>query len=257
MLRSNLQTQGARSFAKQSIYQSAILGQVRTLRPRKTLPPFSDLTRPAFGKGTLNPLGLDSTLTVRVYQEARSPMASDYSTRLEAVHQYRPHSPSPATGTARSNLAKVQLRNFSVKMVTHSVNKTALHPGGVEYVVAASFGPSTPLTRYYRPSREHTELEEELHTTAHIDYDRVAIVANPSVSALYEDALVYETGSAITSSGALTAYSGSKTGRSPLDKRVVKEESSEKDVWWGPVNKPMSPEVSNSPFHNVLPYHPF
>jgi hypothetical protein len=96
----------------------------------------------------------------------------------------------------------------------------------------------------HRPTREHTELEEELHTTAHIDYDRVAIVANPSVSALYEDALVYETGSAMTSTGALTAYSGSKTGRSPLDKRVVKEETSEKDVWWGPVNKAMTPEVS-------------
>ena len=66
---------------------------------------------------------------------------------------------------------------------------------------------------------------------------------NPSVPALYEDALVYETGSAITSSGALTAYSGAKTGRSPLDKRIVKEESSEKDIWWGPVNKPMTPEV--------------
>ena len=100
------------------------------------------------------------------------------------------------------------------------------------------------LTDFARPSREHTELEEELHETAHIDYDRVAIVANPSVSALYEDALVYETGSAMTATGALTAYSGSKTGRSPLDKRVVKEASSEKDVWWGPVNKAMSPEVS-------------
>lgn len=55
---------------------------------------------------------------------------------------------------------------------------------------------------------------------------------------------MYETGSAITSTGALTAYSGAKTGRSPLDKRVVKEEGSEKDVWWGPVNKPMSPQVS-------------
>jgi phosphoenolpyruvate carboxykinase (ATP) len=63
------------------------------------------------------------------------------------------------------------------------------------------------------------------------------------VAALYEDALVYETGSAITSSGALTAYSGAKTGRSPLDKRIVKEDGSEKNVWWGPVNKPMSPEV--------------
>jgi hypothetical protein len=28
----------------------------------------------------------------------------------------------------------------------------------------------------HRPTREHTELEEELHEIAHIDYDRVAIV---------------------------------------------------------------------------------
>lgn len=69
-------------------------------------------------------------------------------------------------------------------------------------------------------------------------------IANPSVAALYEDALVYETGSAITSSGALSAYSGAKTGRSPSDKRIVKEEDSESNVWWGPVNKPMTPEVS-------------
>ncbi|CAI4215781.1 unnamed protein product, partial [Parascedosporium putredinis] len=55
-------------------------------------------------------------------------------------------------------------------------------------------------------------------------------IANPSVAALYEDALVYETGTAITSSGALTAYSGAKTGRSPSDKRVVKEPQTENDV---------------------------
>lgn len=106
-----------------------------------------------------------------------------------------------------------------------SVNRTSLHPSGV------------------LPAREHTEIEEELHDKANIDYDRVAIVPNPSVAALYEDALVYETGTAITSSGALTAYSGAKTGRSPMDKRIVKEPSSENDIWWGPVNKPMSPEV--------------
>jgi hypothetical protein len=111
-------------------------------------------------------------------------------------------------------------------MATNGVNKTNLYPGGIV------------------PQREHTEIEEELHETAHIDYDRVAIVANPSVAALYEDALVYETGSAITSSGALSAYSGAKTGRSPSDKRIVQEPSSENEVWWGPVNKSMSPEVS-------------
>ncbi|KAJ4287400.1 Protein kinase C-like 1 [Collariella sp. IMI 366227] len=97
-------------------------------------------------------------------------------------------------------------------MISNTVNKTGLHPGGVA------------------AHREHTELEEELHEKAHIDYDRVAIIPNPSVAALYEDALVYETGTAITSSGALTAYSGKKTGRSPLDKRVVQEPSSEKPV---------------------------
>ncbi len=48
----------------------------------------------------------------------------------------------------------------------------------------------------------------------------------------------------MTNTGALSAYSGAKTGRSPLDKRVVKEPGSDKDVWWGPVNKPMTPEVS-------------
>lgn len=56
-------------------------------------------------------------------------------------------------------------------------------------------------------------------------------IPNPSVAALYEDALVYETGTAVTSSGALSAYSGKKTGRSPLDKRIVKEPTSENDIW--------------------------
>ena len=85
-----------------------------------------------------------------------------------------------------------------------------------------------------------------LYTTPNLCLKLLTVpqIANPSVAALYEDALVYETGSAITSAGAMTAYSGSKTGRSPLDKRIVKEKGSEKDVWWGPVNKPMTPEVS-------------
>ena len=80
-------------------------------------------------------------------------------------------------------------------------------------------------------------------------------VANPSIAALYEDALVYETGTAITASGALSAYSGAKTGRSPSDKRIVQEPGSEKDVWWGPVNKPMSTDVSR--FNYYLSYQFF
>lgn len=50
---------------------------------------------------------------------------------------------------------------------------------------------------------------------------------------LYEQAIKYEKGSFITSSGALATLSGAKTGRSPRDKRVVKDESTAKELWWG------------------------
>jgi phosphoenolpyruvate carboxykinase (ATP) len=42
-------------------------------------------------------------------------------------------------------------------------------------------------------------------------------------SALYEHAILYEKDAHIAENGALVAYSGSKTGRSPKDKRVVKQ----------------------------------
>ncbi len=61
---------------------------------------------------------------------------------------------------------------------------------------------------------------------------------NPAPAALYEDAVKCD-GAAIVSSGALVAYSEEKTGRSPKDKRIVRESASEKDVWWGPVNIPL------------------
>ena len=60
-------------------------------------------------------------------------------------------------------------------------------------------------------------------------------------SALYEHAIRYEKDASIAESGALVAYSGAKTGRSPKDKRVVRHPASEKDVWWGAVNIPLEP----------------
>ena len=52
---------------------------------------------------------------------------------------------------------------------------------------------------------------------------------------LYEIGTSLE-GAQINSTGALAANSGAKTGRSPKDKRVVKNSASEGDVWWGSVN---------------------
>jgi len=65
------------------------------------------------------------------------------------------------------------------------------------------------------------------------------VLRNPHPPALYEAALRYEEGSAITATGALVAMSGEKTGRSPTDKRIVDEPESTDDVWWGPVNMKM------------------
>jgi phosphoenolpyruvate carboxykinase (ATP) len=66
---------------------------------------------------------------------------------------------------------------------------------------------------------------------------------NLAPSALYEHAILYEKDAHIAENGALVAYSGAKTGRSPKDKRVVKQSPSESDVWWGSVNIPLEPQT--------------
>ena len=65
--------------------------------------------------------------------------------------------------------------------------------------------------------------------------DKIHLKRNAPVALLYEDAIRNE-GAIISSSGALINFSGKKTGRSPKDKRIVFEETSKDDIWWGPVN---------------------
>jgi phosphoenolpyruvate carboxykinase (ATP) len=77
---------------------------------------------------------------------------------------------------------------------------------------------------------------------------------NLPVARLYEHALQYEPGTRISASGALVAYSGSKTGRSPGDKRIVRAPGTEADVWWGPVNIPIDPRVFEINRERALDY---
>jgi phosphoenolpyruvate carboxykinase (ATP) len=75
-----------------------------------------------------------------------------------------------------------------------------------------------------------------------LDIDGLAvsnILRNPPPARLYEEAVIYDKG-IITSSGALLSMSGSKTGRSPKDKRIVEDADSKNDIWWGDVNIPLS-----------------
>lgn len=67
------------------------------------------------------------------------------------------------------------------------------------------------------------------------------IVANLSTAALYE-AAVRDGEGLIAADGPLVVSTGSHTGRSPKDKFIVREPSSEANVWWGDVNHPITEE---------------
>ena len=53
------------------------------------------------------------------------------------------------------------------------------------------------------------------------------VLRNVAPSKLYEEAIRFEPGTTISDTGALIAYSGDKTGRSPQDKRLVRHPASE------------------------------
>ena len=66
---------------------------------------------------------------------------------------------------------------------------------------------------------------------------------NISPAQLYQEAIRNEKGTALADSGALIAYSGSKTGRSPKDKRVVRNDDNANDIWWGNINIPIEDSI--------------
>ncbi len=66
---------------------------------------------------------------------------------------------------------------------------------------------------------------------------------NLSHAALYLEAIREDPKCNLADSGALIAFSGEKTGRSPQDKRVVEHPDSKGDVWWGSVNVPIDEET--------------
>lgn len=78
-------------------------------------------------------------------------------------------------------------------------------------------------------------MDISMFSKAGFDMDHVSLKRNAPVAQLYEEAVRKE-GAVIASSGALINLSGKKTGRSPKDKRIVYEETSKDDIWWGPVN---------------------
>jgi len=66
------------------------------------------------------------------------------------------------------------------------------------------------------------------------------VTRNPAPAILYEQALGGgDPETLIADNGAMVAFSGAKTGRSPKDRHVVRDPETEADIWWGPVNFPL------------------
>lgn len=76
---------------------------------------------------------------------------------------------------------------------------------------------------------------------------------NLSVPELYEHATRLQEGK-IVENGPLVAYTGVHTGRSPLDRFVVKEPSSEADIDWGKHNVAVTPEVFERMYAKMTAY---
>lgn len=56
------------------------------------------------------------------------------------------------------------------------------------------------------------------------------------------------------SSGALAINTGEFTGRSPLDRFIVKDAITEDKVWWGNINIPFEPSKFDALYHKVIAY---
>jgi phosphoenolpyruvate carboxykinase (ATP) len=76
---------------------------------------------------------------------------------------------------------------------------------------------------------------------------------NLSTPALYEEILFRQEGY-IADQGPVIAYTFKTTGRSPSDKFVVKEATTEDKIWWGEHNRPFSLDKFNNVFSRMQGY---
>src|SRR5208282_4828680 len=79
------------------------------------------------------------------------------------------------------------------------------------------------------------------------------VYLNLSVAKLVEESIKRGEG-LLTSSGALNAMTGKRTGRSPRDKWTVEVPSTKDKIWWGKVNQPISEQDYLGLRQEVLAY---
>jgi len=102
----------------------------------------------------------------------------------------------------------------------------------------------TPAEKQASELRADYGLENHGLTNLHATY------WNLRRAALYEE-IVFRGEGRISQGGAIVVNTGKRTARSPNDKYIVRENSSEKHVWWGEYNRPLSPDKFNELFDRL------
>lgn len=85
------------------------------------------------------------------------------------------------------------------------------------------------------------ELKSEFGIENHSLDNLRAVYWNLPDEALYEE-VVFRREGKITNKGPIVVFTGKHTARAADDKYIVKEPDSEKYIWWGEYNRPMSPD---------------
>jgi phosphoenolpyruvate carboxykinase (ATP) len=110
-----------------------------------------------------------------------------------------------------------------------------------------------PALASVRPSVSLVRPESDVDLSAHGLIYVGPVHANLSPAALTEMALARNEG-LLSAKGALVAYTGERTGRSPQDRFLVAEPSVRDEIWWGPVNRPIEPAVFERLLEKVRAY---
>ena len=92
---------------------------------------------------------------------------------------------------------------------------------------------TTKITSFNKPLQK---VMSETFNLLKYGINNKETIRNASPAQLYQLAIHYENGAAISDVGALILESGTKTGRSPKDKRIIERSESVNDIWWGSVN---------------------
>ena len=80
-----------------------------------------------------------------------------------------------------------------------------------------------------------------------------ALETNPSTETLIQYALDHNEG-VLSANGALSVTTGSRTGRSPKDRFIVKDDVTAKTVDWGVINQPVAPDTFHALWTRVENY---